>query len=177
MSEDELTITTLSTNITTESTTVLPPYVCCAVTEGVWTWFGAILLIFVLCTIATLKYCKKRLAKPKFREKGHEVHLQCVLADDKGAMNLIRHHATSVSEFPTYYAKRRKHDTIDTLEFRKALESARKHPSAKNFGKKRTPYEYNRVVLKDSSESINASRMTNFRGEKVNQISYFILIA
>ncbi len=44
---------------------VLPDYVCCVVTEGVWTYFAAALLIIVLFAIATLKYCKKYLAKPR----------------------------------------------------------------------------------------------------------------
>jgi len=43
----------------------LPDYVCCVVTEGVWTYFSAFLLIAVLFAVATLKYCKKRLAKPR----------------------------------------------------------------------------------------------------------------
>ena len=33
----------------------VPDYVCCAVTEGVWTWFFCILLIVVLFAVATLK--------------------------------------------------------------------------------------------------------------------------
>ena len=43
----------------------LPDYVCCVVTEGVWTYFAAALLIVVLFAVATLKYCKKYLAKPR----------------------------------------------------------------------------------------------------------------
>ncbi len=43
----------------------LPDYVCCVVTEGIWTYFAAALLIIVLFAIATLKYCKKYLAKPR----------------------------------------------------------------------------------------------------------------
>ncbi len=48
-----------------DPTKKLPEYVCCVVTEGVWTYFGAALLIVVLFAIATLKYCKKYLAKPR----------------------------------------------------------------------------------------------------------------
>ena len=48
---------------------VIPDYVCCVLTEGVWTIFGACLLIFGLFTIATLKYFKKYLAKTKYNKK------------------------------------------------------------------------------------------------------------
>ena len=62
----------------------VPDYVCCVVTEGVWTWFAAILLIVVLFSAATLKYCKKRLSKPKFNEKNRNLLLQYILEADKG---------------------------------------------------------------------------------------------
>ena len=48
---------------------VIPDYVCCVLTEGVWTIFGASLLILGLFTIATLKYFKKYLAKTKYIKK------------------------------------------------------------------------------------------------------------
>ena len=53
----------------TDEEFVIPEYVCCVLTEGVWTVFGACLLIVVLMTIATLKYIKKRLAKTKYNKK------------------------------------------------------------------------------------------------------------
>ena len=34
---------------------LVPNYVCCVVTEGVWVWFAAVLLFVVLMFIATLK--------------------------------------------------------------------------------------------------------------------------
>ena len=48
---------------------VIPEYVCCVVTEGVWTVFAACILIIVLLTIATLKYFKKHLSKTKYNKK------------------------------------------------------------------------------------------------------------
>lgn len=48
---------------------VIPDYVCCVLTEGVWTIFGACVLILGLFTIATLKYFKKYLAKTKYIKK------------------------------------------------------------------------------------------------------------
>ena len=48
---------------------VIPDYVCCVLTEGVWTIFGASVLIIGLFTIATLKYFKKYLAKTKYIKK------------------------------------------------------------------------------------------------------------
>ena len=34
---------------------LVPNYVCCVVTEGVWVWFAAIVLFAVLMFIATMK--------------------------------------------------------------------------------------------------------------------------
>ena len=48
---------------------IIPDYVCCVLTEGVWTIFGASVLIIGLFTIATLKYFKKYLAKTKYIKK------------------------------------------------------------------------------------------------------------
>ena len=47
----------------------IPPYVCCVLTEETWTWFAAILFFVILLLIATLKYCRKYLSKPKFQTK------------------------------------------------------------------------------------------------------------
>ncbi len=68
----------------------LPDYVCCVVTEGAWTYFASTFLIVVLLSVATIKYCKKRLAKPKFLPEGRKLHMQSVLADDRGAIHTIR---------------------------------------------------------------------------------------
>ena len=38
-----------------EEEIVVPDYVCCVVTEGVWVWFAAIVLFAVLMFIATMK--------------------------------------------------------------------------------------------------------------------------
>ena len=48
---------------------IIPDYVCCVLTEDVWTIFGACALILFLFTIATLKYFKKYLAKTKYNKK------------------------------------------------------------------------------------------------------------
>ena len=48
---------------------IIPDYVCCVLTEDVWTIFGACALILSLFTIATLKYFKKYLAKTKYNKK------------------------------------------------------------------------------------------------------------
>ena len=37
----------------------------CLVTEGTWTWFGAILLTLVLVVAFNLKYYRKVISKPK----------------------------------------------------------------------------------------------------------------
>ena len=37
---------------------LIPNYVCCVVTEGVWVWFAAVVLFAVLMFIATLKVSK-----------------------------------------------------------------------------------------------------------------------
>ncbi len=48
---------------------IIPDYVCCVLTEDVWTIFGACVLILSLFTIATLKYFKKYLASTKYNKK------------------------------------------------------------------------------------------------------------
>ena len=48
---------------------IIPDYVCCVLTEDVWTIFGACALIISLFTIATLKYFKKYLAKTRYNKK------------------------------------------------------------------------------------------------------------
>ena len=53
----------------TDEEFIIPDYVCCVLTEGVWTIFAASLLIIGLFAIATLKYLKKRLAKTKYNKK------------------------------------------------------------------------------------------------------------
>ena len=91
--EAEANLTSTVTPAEVESTSVrlgpeeafpVPEYVCCVVTEAVWTWFAATLLIVVLFAVATLKYCKKRMNKPKFEKKNQNLLLRHVLADDKG---------------------------------------------------------------------------------------------
>ena len=53
----------------TEEKNIIPDYVCCVLSEGTWTWFGAILVSLLLLLIAILKYCRKYLSKPKFESK------------------------------------------------------------------------------------------------------------
>ncbi len=68
----------------------IPDYVCCVLTEGTWTWFGAFLLIFILFTIATLKYCKKYLTKTKFLSKNLSLLKKSLIEDDGDAQGKIR---------------------------------------------------------------------------------------
>ena len=42
---------------------------CCIVTEGTWTWFGAVLLTLVLVAVFNLKYYRKVISKPKNLQK------------------------------------------------------------------------------------------------------------
>ena len=79
-----VTSTSTSVRLGPEEAFPVPDYVCCVVTEAVWTWFAATLLIVVLFAVATLKYCKKRMNKPKFEKKNQNLLLRHVLADDKG---------------------------------------------------------------------------------------------
>jgi hypothetical protein len=91
----------------------LPDYVCCVVTEGVWTWFSAFLFTIILFVVATLRYYKKSLRKRTTQRKDHDIHLRCVLANDQGAVNSIRQDPVYVPEFPQFYAKRRRHKIVD----------------------------------------------------------------
>eukprot|EP00096_Caligus_rogercresseyi_P015464 TRINITY_DN7895_c0_g1_i1.p1 TRINITY_DN7895_c0_g1~~TRINITY_DN7895_c0_g1_i1.p1 ORF type:complete len:697 (+),score=171.70 TRINITY_DN7895_c0_g1_i1:125-2215(+) len=147
----------------------IPPYVCCVLTEGIWTWFGSILLCSVLLGIATLKYRSKAIRKPGNIEKNENILFRTALADN-GAMSQIRRVPVDISEFSKYYAKRSKHSIIDNLEFSKARSSATRHTFStalapenilKNVNNFSVPYDFNRVKLSEGSsydtDYINAS--------------------
>ena len=107
---------------------ILPDYVCCVVTEGVWTVFFAVLLSIILTLVATLKYCKKRLSHPRFLQENQQLLIRYVMEDEKGAVSKIRNYEIPVQEFHKYYNKRREFSFIDRLEFTKVIQSATKHP-------------------------------------------------
>ncbi len=67
----------------------IPDYVCCVLSEGTWTWFGAFLLIFILLLVATLKYCRKYLSKPKFVNKNLKLLKKSLIEDDGDAQGKI----------------------------------------------------------------------------------------
>ena len=97
----------------------IPPYVCCVLTEGTWTWFAAILFFVILLLIATLKYCRKHLSQPKFQTKNLSLLRRTLIEDDGDALGKIRLTPVNVKDFVRYCATRRKHAIIDTLEFDK----------------------------------------------------------
>ena len=66
---------------------VIPEYVCCVLTEGVWTIFGACLLILILFTLATLKYFEKYLAKTKYNKKNLRMKDRYVLITTRPLSN------------------------------------------------------------------------------------------
>ena len=51
----------------------LPDYVCCVVTESVWTWFLTIILSVLLFALATLRYCKRYLGSEQFASKNQHL--------------------------------------------------------------------------------------------------------
>ena len=73
MEQPELNTTNIMNNNTEDfnnnSTSAIPEYVCCVITEAIWTWFATILFSVILLLLATLKYCRKYLSKPKFDAK------------------------------------------------------------------------------------------------------------
>ena len=86
----------------------IPPYVCCVLTEGVWTIFSAALLIIVLFTVATLKYFKKYLAQSRFYRRNMKLMSRFATEDGKNAAALIRYDPIPVSQFTKYCSLRRK---------------------------------------------------------------------
>ena len=51
----------------------IPDYVCCVVTESVWTWFLTIILSVLLFALATLRYCKRHLGSEKYVSKNQHL--------------------------------------------------------------------------------------------------------
>ena len=68
----------------------IPDYVCCVITESTWTWFAAILFSVILLVLATLKYCRKYLSKPKFETKNLKLLKRSLIADDGDALGKIK---------------------------------------------------------------------------------------
>ncbi len=169
-----------STNVTRVNPDfVLPDYVCCVITDGIWIWFFFLTTFAVLILIVTLKYCKKRLAKPRFKEKNKSLLLRYVVAEDRGAVDFVREEPIPVAEFLVYYTSRRKLKTVDRLETTRILESfpKRRQPpdltarepinAKKNFDSVSLPFDFNRVKLDRSpngdddalTDYVNASRV------------------
>ena len=92
----------------------IPPYVCCVLTEETWTWFAAILFFVILLCVATLKYCRKYLSKPKFETKNLKLLRKTLIEDDGDALGKIKLTPVKVEEFVKYCNTRRKHIIIDT---------------------------------------------------------------
>ena len=91
----------------------IPDYVCCVLTEGVWTIFSAATLIIVLFTIATLKYFKKYLARSRFHRRNKKLMSRFATEDGKNAAALIRYEPIPVSQFTKYCnLRRQKHGKI-----------------------------------------------------------------
>ena len=153
----------------------IPPYVCCVLTEGTWTWFAAILFFAILMLIATLKYCRKHLSQPKFKNKNLSLLKRTLIEDDGDALGKIRLTPVKVEEFIKYCATRRKHAIIDTLEYDKTVhEDSQSNGSCltatKNWKKNQNQAvvadDGNRVVLKDQdNDYINATRLISDDGE------------
>ena len=149
----------------------LPPYVCCVLTEGIWTIFAATLLIIVLFTIATLKYFKKYLAKSKFSRRNLKLMSKLVNEDGKNAAAVIRTDDIAVDQFVKYCGVRRKKQGVNHLEFVRAIAAGSQMPLstvalekdnfALNQNSLSVPYDSNRVKLtsKPKSDYINASRI------------------
>lgn len=149
----------------------LPDYVCCVVTEGIWTWFGTILLSVILLTVATLKYCRTRFKKPRFLVKNQNLLLKSVIADDNEATKRIPKSAIRTEDFPRHCLKRRKHQVVDDLEFATIVKSCqfsditvalKAENAPKNQNANSVPFDYNRVRLLNQNEDyVNASYVGN----------------
>lgn len=144
----------------------IPPYVCCVLTEGAWTWFAAILFSVILLLIATLKYCRKHLSKPKFQSQNLTLLHKTLIEDDGDALGKIKTTPIKVADFLKYCNLRRKHEIIDSLEFSKTLVEqsqdsilmARKN-WRKNQNQQVVAQDCNRVALQgQENDYINATR-------------------
>ena len=160
----------------------IPPYVCCVLTEETWTWFAAILFFVILLCIATLKYCRKYLSKPKFETKNLKLLRKTLIEDDGDALGKIKLTPVKVEEFVKYCNTRRKHIIIDTLEFDKTKGSGNDEESGisylianrnkeKNQNQDVIAQDSNRVVLlgqPEQNDYINATRL-NKEGNYLNR--------
>merc|ERR1711899_250485 len=77
----------------------------------------------ILLLIATLKYCRKYLSKPKFETKNLTLLRRTLIEDDGDALGKIKLTPIKVEEFLKYCNTRRKHTIIDTLEYDKTASS------------------------------------------------------
>ena len=148
----------------------IPDYVCCVLTDSIWTWFVAILISVLLLLIAILKYCRKYLSKPKFHSKNLSLLRKSLIVDDGDALGKIKLTPVKIEEFIKYCNTRRKHAIIDNLEFDKTIEprdesvsflAAKKNPR-KNQNPAILAQDGNRVILNPSIESndyVNATRL------------------
>ena len=80
----------LPEDLNNNSTSAIPEYVCCVITEAIWTWFATILFSVILLLFATLKYCRKYLSKPKFDAKNLKLLKRSLIADDGDAVGKIK---------------------------------------------------------------------------------------
>ena len=158
-----------------KGTDAIPDYVCCVLTDGTWTWFGAILVSLLLLLIAILKYCRKYLSKPKFESKNLTLLRKSLIVDDGDALGKIKLTPVKIEEFVKYCNTRRKHAIIDNLEFDKTSEGSdnREDNSLKTIAAKKNPrknqnpavvaQDCNRVILQkaDGNDYINASRLND----------------
>lgn len=149
----------------------IPPYVCCVVTEGVWTIFGATLLIVALFTIATMKYFKKYLAKSKFTHRNLKMMSKLVNEDGKNVAAIIREDNIPVKDFVSYCQARRRKQRINEYEFVKAINLSQRRTEnlttiiahqpdncVLNHNSGSVPYDHNRVTLnREGGDYINAT--------------------
>ena len=153
----------------------LPPFVCCAVTEGVWTIFWSVLLIVVLFTVATMKYLKRYLAQSKFYRRNVKIMRKLVNEDGKNVSAIIRcDGSVLVRDFVAYCQLRRSKQRVNEYEFVKAITSGLKLPGERdsynvalekrncelNQNSESVPYDFNRIKLPnraDGNDYINAT--------------------
>ena len=115
---------------------------------------------------------------PLHLQRGREIHLQHVYADDKGrAMKSVRVNPIAVDDFGPLYERRRKNPMVVVIELQKLFESIKNHQITvalkegcfeRNQNSKSLPYDYNRVSLKyedGTRDYINASYIRDHSGK------------
>ena len=76
----------------------LPDYVCCVVTESVWTWFLTVILSVLLFALATLRYCKRHLGSEKFHAKNQHLLARQLVKSISSSSLLIDHFKSDILE-------------------------------------------------------------------------------